>query len=133
MAGGGPGCNILAARPVRARATATARRNPLPEQLPRTGIALKVVHQLRGLYSPVSLKPFSATTGAADLPLNIPTWIATKFLEMIGSALWGFKPNLMRHIVEQHGALRSLGWFVRNMPSYERTLQQWGPIPMPIG
>ena len=47
---------------------------------------------------------------------------------MIGSALWGFKPNLMRHIVEQHGALRSLGWFVRNMPSYERTLQQWGPI-----
>ena len=49
-------------------------------------------------------------------------------LEQIGKKLWGFKPALMHDIVAQHGALRSVGWFARNMPRYERILAEWGPI-----
>ena len=54
--------------------------------------------------------------------------IAQNILEMIGLSLWGFRPNLMQHIVEQHGAGASLAWFVKNMPTYENTLKQWGGI-----
>ena len=54
--------------------------------------------------------------------------IAQTILETIGNTLWGFKPNLMKHIVDQHGAGSSLAWFVRNMPKYENTLKEWGPI-----
>lgn len=61
-------------------------------------------------------------------PMKISRWIAVNVLEQIGHGLWGFKPNLMRHIVEQHGAVNSIFWFVRNMPTYENTLKQWGPI-----
>lgn len=60
--------------------------------------------------------------------MNLSGQIATSLLEMIGMTLWGFRPNLMRDIVEQHGAGSSISWFVRNMPTYERTLSQWGPI-----
>jgi hypothetical protein len=54
--------------------------------------------------------------------------IAQNLLEMVGQGLWGFKPNLMQHIVEQHGAISSLSWFVKNMPKYEKILKQWGAI-----
>jgi len=54
--------------------------------------------------------------------------IAQNLLEIIGKRLWGFKPNLMQHIVEQHGAGQSLLWFVQNMPTYEKTLREWGAI-----
>ena len=54
--------------------------------------------------------------------------VAINLLEMIGQGLWGFKPNLMRDIVEQHGPVKSLAWFARNMPIYEKTLKQWGAI-----
>jgi hypothetical protein len=53
---------------------------------------------------------------------------AVRALEGIGQQLWGFPPRLMAPIVAQLGALRALGWFVRNMPRYERTLRALGPM-----
>lgn len=53
---------------------------------------------------------------------------AIRVLEGIGQHLWGFPPRLMAPIVAQLGALRALGWFVRNMPRYERTLRALGPL-----
>jgi len=49
-------------------------------------------------------------------------------LENIGQRLWGFKPRLMSHIVEQNGGLASIRWFAGNMPAYEKILKNWGPI-----
>jgi hypothetical protein len=60
--------------------------------------------------------------------MKIFTQVAINLLEMIGKGLWGFKPNLMRHIVEQHGAVSALSWFVQNMPTYKKTLKEWGAI-----
>ena len=60
--------------------------------------------------------------------MNISDRIAQNILETIGKGLWGFRPNLMQHIVAQHGAGSSLSWFVRNMPTYEKTLKQWGAV-----
>ncbi|MEM9089178.1 MAG: hypothetical protein AAGC93_10580 [Cyanobacteria bacterium P01_F01_bin.53] len=54
--------------------------------------------------------------------------ITVFLLETLGDQLWGFKPNLMRAFVSQQGARRSLCWFAKNMPKYERTLEAWGPI-----
>jgi hypothetical protein len=53
---------------------------------------------------------------------------AVRVLERIGQQLWGFPPRLMGPIVAQLGALRALGWFVGNMPRYERTLRILGPL-----
>lgn len=53
---------------------------------------------------------------------------ATAVLEGIGNKLWGFKPNLMRHFVAQHGPVGAVSWFASNMPKYERILKRWGPI-----
>lgn len=53
---------------------------------------------------------------------------AVHVLERIGQRLWGFPPRLMAPIVTQLGALPALGWFVRNMPRYERTLRTIGPL-----
>ncbi len=49
-------------------------------------------------------------------------------LERVGKTLWGFRPNLMHDIVDRHGPMKSVGWFARNMPYYERILRDWGPI-----
>ncbi len=49
-------------------------------------------------------------------------------LEALGDHLWGFKPNLMADFVHQQGALPALFWFAKNMPLYERILEEWGPI-----
>ena len=54
--------------------------------------------------------------------------IAVFLLETLGDQLWGFKPNLMAAFVCEQGARRSLFWFAKNMPKYERTLEAWGPI-----
>ena len=54
--------------------------------------------------------------------------VARWVLESIGQHLWGFKPRLMAHIVEQHGGLAALRWFAGNMPRYERLLKNWGPV-----
>jgi len=54
--------------------------------------------------------------------------IAVKILESIGSHLWGFKPNMMRHFVLEYGALKSVVWFVKHMPKYEKILKKWGPV-----
>lgn len=58
----------------------------------------------------------------------MPDRAATALLEAIGSKLWGFKPNLMRHFVAQHGPLKAVAWFAKNMPKYEKILKKWGPI-----
>lgn len=54
--------------------------------------------------------------------------IAVKILEFIGTHLWGFKPNMMRHFVLEYGAFKSVVWFVKHMPKYEKILKKWGPI-----
>ncbi len=60
--------------------------------------------------------------------MNLPRATTARLLETLGLLLWGFRPNLMRHIVEQHGARQALLWFLRNMPPYERTLKAWGGV-----
>ncbi len=54
--------------------------------------------------------------------------LAVRVLEWLGQQLWGFRPRLMGPIVHQLGAVKALGWFVRNMPRYERTLRILGPL-----
>lgn len=49
-------------------------------------------------------------------------------LETLGEHLWGFKPALMSAFVQQRGALRSVVWFLRHQPKYERILEEWGPL-----
>jgi hypothetical protein len=53
---------------------------------------------------------------------------ATGILEGLGTRLWGFAPRLMATIVSELGPLPALGWFVRNMPRYERTLASFGGV-----
>jgi len=52
--------------------------------------------------------------------------IPLKILNFIGNTLWGFRPNLMSDIVEINGGWKSVGWFIKNMPNYERVLKAWG-------
>ena len=52
--------------------------------------------------------------------------IAVYMLEFAGNTLWGFRPNLMKDIVEVQGAWKSLVWFVTKMPGYEKILKEWG-------
>lgn len=52
--------------------------------------------------------------------------IVTFILEFAGNTLWGFRPNLMKDIVEVQGAWKSLVWFVTKMPGYEKILKNWG-------
>ncbi len=54
--------------------------------------------------------------------------IAVKILESIGTHLWGFKPNMMRHFVLEYGAFKSVVWFVKHMPKYEKILKKWGAV-----
>jgi len=49
-------------------------------------------------------------------------------LEAVGLSLWGFRPNLMAHFVEQRGGWAALTWFASNMPKYQRILKTWGPV-----
>lgn len=59
---------------------------------------------------------------------DIPSRAAVKTLESISSGLWDLKANLMTDIVEQHGPAKSVAWFARNMPTYEKILKAWGPL-----
>lgn len=52
---------------------------------------------------------------------------AVRVLHGLGRRLWGFQPRLMEALVLQNGGLSMLGWFVRNMPRYERTRRELGP------
>jgi hypothetical protein len=54
--------------------------------------------------------------------------VATGLLQGLGQRLWGFPPLLMPALVERGGGLRTLAWFVRNMPRYERTRRELGPL-----
>lgn len=51
---------------------------------------------------------------------------AVVILEGIGNHLWGFKPNIMKQIVSEHGHFGSLKWFINNMPFFEATLKRVG-------
>jgi hypothetical protein len=53
---------------------------------------------------------------------------ARRALEGFAKVRWGFAPAVMPFIVEQLGPLQAVGWFVTNMPRYERTLSLLGPI-----
>lgn len=53
--------------------------------------------------------------------------IAVSMLEFVGKTLWGFRPNLMKDIVEIQGAWKSIVWFVKKMPGYEKIFKEWGP------
>lgn len=55
------------------------------------------------------------------------TQLTTGVLELIGNSLWGFRPNLMKHIVEIHGSSKSILWITKNMPKYQAILKKWGP------
>lgn len=54
--------------------------------------------------------------------------IAVSVLEGTARRLWGFPPRLMPFIVNDLGAVRALGWFVANMPRYESTRKELGPL-----
>lgn len=60
--------------------------------------------------------------------MSVTKRLAVAVLEGTASRLWGFPPRLMPHIVDELGALRALGWFVANMPRYESTRTQLGPL-----
>lgn len=60
--------------------------------------------------------------------MKLPQDLAVYILESIGLRLWGFKPNMMRYFVLEYGSVKSVWWFVKNMPRYERILKSWGPI-----
>ncbi len=60
--------------------------------------------------------------------MSIGDKAATKVLESVSNTLWDLKANLMPDIVDQHGPGRSLAWFARNMPKYEKILKVWGPL-----
>ncbi len=59
---------------------------------------------------------------------SLPDRAAKKILTGVSSKLWDLEANLMEDIVEQHGPIRSVSWFARNMPTYEKILKDWGPI-----
>jgi hypothetical protein len=54
--------------------------------------------------------------------------LAVVLLEGLGKQLWGFPPRLMSCIVAEMGPVRAVGWLVRNMPRYERTVRVLGPL-----
>lgn len=59
---------------------------------------------------------------------SVPDRVATRVLTGVSSKLWDLRANLMEDIVEQHGPVRSVGWFAKNMPAYEKILANWGPL-----
>ncbi|MEM7156029.1 MAG: hypothetical protein AAF799_24465 [Myxococcota bacterium] len=52
----------------------------------------------------------------------------TRLLETVTEQWWGFRPNLLPHIVEEKGSLSVLLWTLRTMPRYERIREHWGPV-----
>ncbi|MEE8058230.1 MAG: hypothetical protein V3T17_10400 [Pseudomonadales bacterium] len=60
--------------------------------------------------------------------MKLSAWVVINLLEIMGKSLWGFKPNIMRDVVQQDGAVKAFVWFVKNMPKYEKILNQWGAI-----
>ena len=59
---------------------------------------------------------------------SIPDRVATRMLTGVSSKLWDLRANLMEDIVDQHGPVRSVSWFAKNMPTYEKILGEWGPL-----
>lgn len=54
--------------------------------------------------------------------------LAVLVLEAIPRHLWGFRPRLMPVIVQRLGGVRAVGWFLWNMPRYERTRTTFGAV-----
>lgn len=59
---------------------------------------------------------------------SLPDRMATRTLTGVSSKLWDLRANLMEDIVDQHGPVRSVAWFAKNMPTYEKILKAWGPL-----
>ncbi len=59
---------------------------------------------------------------------SLPDRMATRVLTGVSSKLWDLRANLMEDIVDQHGPVRSVTWFAKNMPAYEKILAEWGPL-----
>jgi hypothetical protein len=54
--------------------------------------------------------------------------VALGVLQGVPRHKWGFSPRLMPVLVERLGPVRSVHWFLSNMPRYERTLKAFGPL-----
>ncbi|MBO0872930.1 MAG: hypothetical protein J2P19_06015 [Pseudonocardia sp.] len=52
----------------------------------------------------------------------------TAVLEHFGMYMWGFPPRMMASVVAELGPARALGWFLWNIPRYQRTLSEFGPV-----
>jgi hypothetical protein len=52
----------------------------------------------------------------------------TVALERLGMYMWGFRPGVMAPLVIELGPPRALGWFFWNIPRYQRTLSEFGPV-----
>lgn len=52
--------------------------------------------------------------------------LSIKILEFIGKSLWGFRPHLMKDIVEIHGGWKAITWFIKNIPKYEKIIKEIG-------
>lgn len=58
----------------------------------------------------------------------VPDRVGVQALTSISSRSWDLRANLMEDIVDQHGTVRSVAWFARNMPRYEKILARFGPV-----
>jgi hypothetical protein len=54
--------------------------------------------------------------------------VALRVLEGKPRRMWGFSPRLMPVLLERLGPVRSVRWFLSNMPRYEGTLKAFGPL-----
>ncbi len=54
--------------------------------------------------------------------------LAVRILTGITAKKWNLRANLMTPIVERDGSLSALRWFARNLPAYEKILEEWGPL-----
>lgn len=53
---------------------------------------------------------------------------ATAVLQGITRMRWGFPARLMAPLVHRMGPVRALGWFLWNLPRYERLLARFGAV-----
>jgi hypothetical protein len=55
-------------------------------------------------------------------------WWVTSVVQACCRQLWGFSPAVIAGVVQDKGPLRSLLWFIANMPRYLTTMRVLGPV-----
>ena len=55
-------------------------------------------------------------------------WWVTSVVQACCRQLWGFSPAVIAGVVQDKGPLRSLMWFIANMPRYLTTMRVLGPV-----